>query len=115
MASNHVQTGNTLTLTAPYTRTAGQGALIGTAIFGVAEQDVTSGAEGEFSLTEVWDLAKGVASADTFAVGDIVYWDNSAKHCSPTDGDGVEIGVCVKEATAADTTVRVRLNGIAAK
>ena len=115
MSSNYIQPGDTLTLTAPYTCTAGHGALVGTALFGIAEQDVLIAVEGEFSVVGVFDIAKGVATVDAFSVGDLAYWDDTNHQATPTDSDGVEIGVCVKDAVAADTTVRVRLNGIAAK
>lgn len=110
MSSNYVQPGDTLTLTAPYTRTAGQGALVGT-IFGVAEQDVLITVEGEFSVVGVWDLAKSATSTYSFSQGDPVYWDDTNKICTPTDADGPLIGYAVQDASAAATTVRVRLNG----
>ena len=52
---NFIQHGKTVTLTAPYDRESGQGALVGS-IFGVAAGDVLSGADGEFVLEGVFDL-----------------------------------------------------------
>ncbi len=104
---NYVQPGKTLTLTAPYTRTSGQGAKVG-AIFGVAANDVTSGAVGEFVTEGVFDLAKGIGL--NFAVGDRVYWDDVEKNCSDTDSsNSYSIGVAVAVAGNAATTVRVKL------
>ncbi len=107
--TNYVQEGSILTLTAPYTRTSGQGAKVG-AIFGVATADVTSAATGEFATKGVFDLAKGVGL--DFAVGDRVYWDDTEKNCSDTDSSAsYSIGVCVVAAGNAATTVRVKLWG----
>lgn len=113
---NYVQTGDTITLTAPYTVVSGAGALVGK-IFGVANADVTSGAKGEFTTRGVFNLAKG---SSTFATGDPVYWDNTNKVCTSTFQSNPLIGVAeltVNESTAAlggssgDATVRVKLTG----
>ncbi len=107
--TNYVQRGDTLPLTAPYTRTSGQGAKIG-AIFGVATGDVTSGAVGEFQTEGVFDLAKGIGL--DFAQGDRVYWDDTEKNCSDTDSSAsYSIGAAVAAAGNAATTVRVKLWG----
>jgi len=107
--TNFVQNGRVVTLTAPYTRTANQGALVGS-IFGVAENDVTSGSEGEFAIEGVFDLTK--AAGVDFAQGDKCYWDDSAKEVADTDSaNSYLIGVAVKAAAVGDSTVRVRLNG----
>ncbi len=105
--TNYVQKGDVLTLTAPYTRTSGQGAKVG-AIFGVATGDVTNATEGEFATAGVFDLAKGIGL--NFAQGDRVYWDDVEKNCSDTDSsNSFSIGVAVLAAGNGATTVRVKL------
>lgn len=106
MASNYIQPGDTLTLTAPYTVAAGAGALVGT-IFGVAKSDVTSGASGEFATEGVWSLAK--ATGTGWSAGDAIYWDNSAKKCTKTAAGNTLIGVALETEASGDTTGKVRL------
>ncbi|MFA7278633.1 MAG: DUF2190 family protein [Sterolibacterium sp.] len=107
---NFVQEGNILTLTAPYTRTAGQAALIG-AIFCVACNDVTSGASGEFARTGVYDLT--ALSTATGAMGAKAYWDDSNKRIDTDSTIGMLVGTLVTAKTNGQTTARVVLNGCA--
>jgi predicted RecA/RadA family phage recombinase len=115
---NFIQRGETVALTAPYAVASGAGALVGN-IFGVAADTVASGVVGQFALTGVIDLAKDTS---TFADGDNVYWDNSAKKATSTALANTRIGAAAlvqPDATSAlggasgDATVRVRLNGTA--
>lgn len=75
------QKAKVVTLTAPYDRLSGQGALVGN-IFGVAVSDVLSGASGQF-------LRKGAVtldatSAQAWTAGDLIYWDDTNKRCDNT-------------------------------
>ncbi|MFH0750671.1 MAG: capsid cement protein [Chloroflexota bacterium] len=107
---NYEQPGSTLTLTAPYTRTSGQGAMVGS-IFGVACSDVTSGDEGEFQVDGVFTLAK--TSAQAWAVGDKLYWNASTKAVSNVAGDGSCIGVATAVAANPSSTGEIKLSGMA--
>jgi predicted RecA/RadA family phage recombinase len=104
---NFVQMGDTLTLTAPYDVASGGGALVGS-IFGVATGTFASGAEGEFKTTGVFEMAK--TSALAISVGDLIYWDNSAKVVNKTNTNKL-VGVAVSAAANPSDTVLVRLNG----
>jgi len=107
---NFVQKGDVLQLTAPATVAAGAGALIGGTIFGVAVNDYTSGdANCPFQITGVFDLAK--VSTQAWTVGNIIFWDNSAKLATTVASGNVKIGVCVKAAANPTSTGNVRLNG----
>ena len=106
---NFVQDGETVTLTAPYAVSSGGGALIGQ-LFGVAVSDVANGVQGEFCLEGVFDLT--AVTANTFAEGALVYWDNAAKNCTSTSAGNSKIGAAVKAKINGDTTVRVRLNEV---
>ncbi|MEO8134842.1 MAG: DUF2190 family protein [Betaproteobacteria bacterium] len=108
-ATNYVQPGETITLTAPYTVVSGAGALVG-GIFGVALGNVTSGDEGEFATGGVWDLL--AVTAETFVQGDPVYWDNGQKKCSNGSTGNDRIGSALSAKSGSATTVRVRLDGI---
>lgn len=111
MAANYVQPGNTVPLTAPYDVDSGNGALINGNLFGIAINDVLSGVEGEFALVGVWDLL--AQTADVFAQGANVYWDDAAKKAdSSSSGATLLIGVAIEAKAADETTVRVRLNGV---
>lgn len=109
MATNYIQEGDVLTLTAPRTVSAGDGALVGN-IFGVALGDVDSGDEGEFAIEGVWQLT--AASAATFGVGSVVYWDNSAHDVTSHSTGNDRIGVAVATKSGGATTAKVLLDGI---
>lgn len=104
---NFIQTGDTLTLTAPYARLSGQGMLVGS-IFGVATADVASGADVEARLAGVVDLAK--VSAQAWTQGALIYWDDTAKNCTTTSSTNKLIGVAAAAAANPSATGRVRLN-----
>ena len=56
-------------------------------------------------------MAKEGGVAVTFAIGDLVYWDDTNKFAVATDGAGANklLGKAVKAAADADTLVRVRM------
>ena len=107
---NYVQPGNTITLTAPYAVTSGDGLLVGS-IFGVAASTAASGDPVETALEGVYDLKKVASQA--WAVGDKIYWDNTAKNTTKTLTSNTLIGVAtdVVAGGATDLIGRVRLNG----
>lgn len=106
---NFVQPGNTLTLTAPYAVSSGDGLLVGS-IFGVAAGTAALGEAVEAALTGVYDLKKVASQA--WAAGDKVYWDNTAKEATKTTTSNTLIGVAVVAVAggAGDVVGRVRLN-----
>jgi predicted RecA/RadA family phage recombinase len=111
--NNYIQPGDVMTLTAPYTRTSGQGALVGH-LFGVATKDVASGAAGEFMTRGVHTLAK--TSAQAWTVGALIYWDDTNKVCTTSSASGANflIGCATAVAANPSSTGTVRLNGAAA-
>jgi predicted RecA/RadA family phage recombinase len=106
---NFVQEGDVVTLTAPYTRTSGQGALVGSC-FGVATVDVSSGSSASFALKGVFDITK---AAGAITQGAKVYWDDTNKNVTTTSSANTLIGVCVSAAASGDATARVRLGIVA--
>lgn len=107
---NQVQNGDMIDVAAPAGgTTSGAGVLVGTALFGVAANTVAAGAQVSIAVNKVWDLAK--VSAMAFAVGDLVYWDNTAKLCTNVSSANTKIGVAVAAAANPSATVRVRLTG----
>lgn len=106
MATNYVQPGEVITLTAPYARESGQGAKVG-AIFGVATVDVDNAAEAPFVLRGVWTLPK--TSAQAWVQGDRIYWDDSNKRCDNDPTVGMFIGVAPAAADNPSSTADVLL------
>jgi len=106
---NYVQPGNTITLTAPYAVTSGDGLLVGS-IFGIASGDAALNDPVEAALTGVFDLTK--VGSQAWAVGAKVYWDDTNKEATKTATANTLIGVAVEAVAggAGDTIGRVRLN-----
>ena len=104
--NNFVQSGETILLTAPYTVTSGQAAKVGK-FFGVACDDITSGATGQFKTEGVFNITK---TTGAIAQGDPVFWDNTNKYLTTTANSNAEVGVCLVAAISGDTTVTVKLN-----
>lgn len=107
---NFVQKGDVLTLTAPYNVNSGKGALVGGTIFGIAVNDYLSGAtDCEFAREGVFSIDK--VSAQAWAVGQLVYWDDSAKLATTTKSTNIKIGVAVAVAANPSSTGLVLLTG----
>lgn len=104
---NYIQAGVNLTAAAPYDVASGHGVKIGD-LFGIAASDALSGADIDFVTQGVFDVAK--VSANTFAVGAKVYWDDTAKNVTSTSSGNTLIGAAVAAAGDGDATVAVRLN-----
>lgn len=105
---NFIQDGDTLTVTAPYALSSGNGCLVGS-LFGVAVTDALISTEVEIQTVGVFDLPK--AGSQAWSVGARVYWDDTAKSCTTTASTNKLIGVAVAAvgSGADETTGRVRL------
>lgn len=106
---NFIQSGQTIGLAAPYTLASGDGALVGT-LFGVAASSAAAGTPVELATLGVFDLS--CLAADTLAAGAIVYWDNANRRCTSTATGNRIIGSAIAAKAAAETTCRVRLDGV---
>ncbi len=109
MARNFIQPGDTITLTAPYAVTSGDGLLVGS-IFGVAAGNAADAETVEVALIGVFDLKK--AASQAWSAGDKVYWDDTNKETTKTATSNTLIGVATEAVAggAGDTIGRVRLN-----
>lgn len=105
---NYTQPGATLTLTAPYALTSGQGAQIGSA-FVVAVKDIAAGARGGFVAEGCADLTKTAGEAWTEC--QLLYWNNTTRAVTTTPATNLKIGVATAAAAAAAVAGNVRLNG----
>lgn len=108
---NYIATGATITITAPLALTSGQGVLVDS-LFGIACSDIASGAQGDINTAGVYDLTKQASQAWT--VGAKIYWNNTTRVCTNVATGNSLIGVAIRAVggTAAETTGRVRLNGV---
>ena len=103
--TNYVQEGNTLDLVAPYARSSGQGALMGS-IFGVAAVDVASGAVAAFATEGVYDLTKAAVAVTQ---GAKMYWDDTAKSVTTSATATTFIGYATQAQAIGDATSRIKL------
>jgi len=79
-------------------------------LVGVAARDIKANTLGALAVAGVFDFAKATGSGTAINAGARVYWDNTAKVATITALNNTLIGKCVKAATTADTTVRVRMS-----
>jgi predicted RecA/RadA family phage recombinase len=107
-----IQEGDTLDLPLPYDRTAGQGFLVGN-IFAVAKVTALSGTVVPAVIEGVIRIDK--TAAQTFAIGALVYWDDTAKSVTSVSTGNRRIGACVTTAAAGgDAQAIVYLPGTVA-
>ena len=90
---NSVQPGNTMTLTAPYAVTSGDGLLAGS-IFGIASGDAALNDPVEATLTGVFDLTE--VGSQARIVGAKVYWDDTNKRTTSVATSNTLIGVATE-------------------
>lgn len=107
---NFIQPGNTVTMTAPYAVTSGGGLKVGS-LFGVANTSAASGAAVEADIVGVFRMSK--VSAQAWAAGDKVYWDDAAKLMTTVTTGNLLIGVALEAAANPSSSGVVRLNGCA--
>jgi predicted RecA/RadA family phage recombinase len=105
---NFVQTGDVLTLTAPYAVAAGAAFKVGS-IVAVATSAAESAATVEGITTGVVDVAK--VSAQAWTVGAPIYWDDTVKLFTTVSTSNTLAGAAVAVAANPSATGRVRLNG----
>jgi predicted RecA/RadA family phage recombinase len=105
---NYLGDGDVLTIIAPAPVISGQPLLIG-AMFGVCLASAAQGQPVEFWLKGVYQLAKN--TAEVWAQGVALYWDNAAAVVTLTSGGNTRIGVAAAAAANPSSLGNVRLNG----
>lgn len=106
MATNYIQDGAILDLVAPYARASGEPAMIGN-IFGIAINDVASGAVGQFATEGVWIVPK--TSALAISAGDRLFWDSTNKVVNKTATAQICVGIAVDAAANPSDTVKMKI------
>lgn len=105
---NQVQQGDAIYVTAPTGGVvSGNGYQIGAALFGIAGASIVAGNTAALWVVGVFTLPK--LSTDAWAVGDILYWDNTNFWITKTVGSNLRIGVAVAANIATTTVGTVRL------
>lgn len=105
---NFIQRGDIISVPAPTGGvTSGGGVLVGS-IFGLACHSAAEAAPVEIEVTGVWSLPK--TSALAIAVGEKVYWDDTAKVVNKTSSGNTLVGVAVSAVANPSPSVNVRLN-----
>lgn len=105
---NFVQSGDAITVTAPYAVSSGQGVLVGS-LFGVATCDAANGASVEIVPEGVFDIT--ALTADTGTAGTKMYWDDTNRRLTTTATSNTLVGVLTLDKGGSDTTARVYLDG----
>jgi len=108
MATNFIQRGDNLTIPAPATVTSGAPVIAGE-IVGIALGDAASGASVDVATSGVFEISK--VAADDMALGDVIYWDDSAELATIAATDNTKLGVAVAAAGTGAGAVNVRLSG----
>lgn len=107
---NELQVGRALNLTAPYdctnTAAAAASAKVGS-IIAVAAATVLNGVAGVFYVEGCYNVAK--ATGETWAVGDLLYWDDTAKKYTKTSTSNTKAGYALAAALTGDTAGSIRL------
>lgn len=103
-----IQKGDVLTFVAPYAVTSGAPFKVG-ALVAVAVTTAAAGAAVEGKLEGVFSLPK--VSAQAWAVGDKIYWDDTAKLMTTVDTDNTLVGAATEAATNPSATGTVYLDG----
>ena len=112
MAKNFIQPGETVTLTAPTGGVSSGDLIVVGSLAGVCAYDAAQGAEVEVTVVGVFELPKATGAA--INEGARVWWSTTDKNVKAASATGLwPIGTAVKAAGSADTSVRVRLNGVA--
>lgn len=109
MATNYIQPGNVIDITAGATLTSGTPVLVGVLLC-IPLTDIANAAVGSAQIEGVWNLP--VATATVVAAGDVLTWDISAgefiKGAGAT-GDCVGCAVAITAAASGVTQLAAKL------
>lgn len=99
-----------ITVTAPYAVASGDGVLIGTSLFGVAEFAAAISAQVVIDTAGAFTLPKSTAGGSAIAAGGRVFWNNSTRVVTGASAVGLfPIGVALAAAADGAATAVVKL------
>lgn len=103
-----VQTGEVIDYTNAGTEAINVGDVVVMGSFcGVAEDNIDLNATGAVAITKVWEVA--AVSGAPFVVGDLLYWDPTAKKATKTATSNKPLGVCIAAKSSGATKARVKI------
>jgi predicted RecA/RadA family phage recombinase len=105
-----MQSGENITVPAPYAMSGGDGCLVGS-LFGVASSVAAVAAPVVLSTVGVYRLPKAAGQAATLCGK--IYWDNTARNVTAVAAGNTLIGITPKPAASGDAFVDVRLGIVA--
>lgn len=105
MKNNHSE-GNALDLVAPYDVASGAPFKVG-AIIAIAASAALSGAAVVGYVGRAYTVPKATGAA--WAIGDTLYWDDTAKNFTKTVGSNTKAGYAISVQVSGDTTGVIRL------
>lgn len=111
MAGNFVQPGNIVTLTAAANTNAGDVVVVGK-FAGVSLNTVLTGEAMPVQLDGVWTLPKVSGASTSFAANVLIYWNAGGGGVTTSATSNTLLGVVTEAKANADTSVKVRLNGV---
>lgn len=83
-------------------------------LVGVSRTPIAANALGALSVVGVFDFPKATTGGSGLTAGTTVFWDATNSVATATSTGNKQLGKVVKAAADADTTVRVRLDSMAA-
>jgi predicted RecA/RadA family phage recombinase len=90
------------------TVTVGDVVPVGVSMVGIAVNSGLSGEKISLEIEKVWTIA--AKTTDVIAVGDVVYWDNTAKVLTLTNTNNIYAGRAISAKAAVAGTIDVKIN-----
>lgn len=106
---NFVQTGDMVTVPAPYGLSSGMAVLVGS-LFGVAACNAALGTSVDIKRKGVFDIM--ALTTDVADVGTKMYWDNTNKRVTTSSAGNTLVGCLTVAKGSSDATARVLLDGV---
>lgn len=110
MSTNFLQPGDKFSVLAPFAVTRGNIVVVGTNMFGVAEDNAASAANVVLAIEGIFAFTKTSGVSTSAAAGGYAYWDNTNSKVTISATSNTKIGVFRDAATNNATAVNVRLN-----
>lgn len=102
-----IQNGDIIDYTAGGTAIAYGEVIPLTTRIGIAQEAIAANATGSVAMTKVFELPAVTGTA--FAVGDQLYWDNSANKLTKTDTSNTSAGYATEPKASSAATARVKI------
>ena len=104
---NMVKDGKSVSHTALSDILSGEPVVLGNRI-GIANQDISTGKQGELDLEGVFELTSDTGTA--YSKGDILYWNASSENLTKTAAGNIFAGECHEDKGSAATSAKVKLS-----